>query len=82
MNGTNQNSETKKPLTENQEQAFELIRQTPGGYLKHYKKHGTGTGWKLMDNEQRPIRIFGEGIIKQLIEKQYLIKKENIIVAA
>jgi hypothetical protein len=77
-----ENIKEKKPLTENQEQVFETIRSTDGGYLKHYRRTDNAVCWKLVDKNHNPIQLFGEGVIKKLIEKGYLIKKDQIIIVA
>lgn len=67
-------------LTEKQEQVFYKIKQTPGGHLRLHKKHTGELCYKLMDNEHRPIELFGLGIVQRIIEKEFLIKKDNVIV--
>lgn len=76
------NQTERKPLTDTQEQAFERIRSTPGGYLKHYRRHDNAVCWKLMDGNHNCIQLFGEGMIKKLIEKEYLVKKDQTVVIA
>jgi hypothetical protein len=74
------NTAKKQPLTKAQEQVFEKIRGTTGGFLKPHKRTGTGVSWKLMDAAQNPIQVFTGTAINGLLNKEYLKRKDNIIV--
>lgn len=71
---------TKKPLTEIQSEVFEKIKSIHDGFLKPHRKPNNDVAWKLMDSEHRPIRIYGNGVINKLIEKEYLIKQGSVII--
>lgn len=70
----------RKPLTQAQEQVYEKIRSTPGGFLKPHHRTTAGMSWKLMDKNLNPIQVFTGSVINQLLEKDYLKKEDHIIV--
>ena len=73
--------EKQSRLTKAQKNIVLLIARTPGAYMRPYIKPNKSKTrcFRLMDGEQRPVQNLKAGIVRRLIDKDYLERRDALV---